>query len=282
MAPDTGTPDHVASKNRTRSRRSAHVTHMRAWLPALAPLACGRCWPGAPRSRRHRSRTAVRMPRRSLSGHRHRRTTRSPRGGRHRARTATAQAPRGREAPARIRRIRTNSSFSDGVPTVAPTDTGPREDASERPDAWARIRGGLSLPHPLHPRVERQIEWYRKNPEYLDRLAQRARPYLAYIVREVEKKGLPAEFALLPVVESAFKSVRVLAQGRIGAVAVHAVDRETVRTEAELVVRRTPRRRRVDARRAPLSHQAPARISTTIACSRSPPTTGAKATSGAR
>ena len=102
----------------------------------------------------------------------------------------------------------------DRVPTVAPTDTGPREDASERPDAWARIRGGLSLPHPLHPRVERQIEWYRNNPEYLDRLAQRARPYLAYIVREVEKKELPAEFALLPVVESAF---RVYAYSRKGA-----------------------------------------------------------------
>ena len=53
-----------------------------------------------------------------------------------------------------------------------------------------------------------------EHPEYLDRLAQRARPYLAYIVREVEKKGLPAEFALLPVVESAF---RVYAYSRKGA-----------------------------------------------------------------
>ena len=102
----------------------------------------------------------------------------------------------------------------DSVPAVMTPGTESREDASERPDAWARIRGGLSLPHPLHPRVERQIEWYRNNPEYLDRLSRRARPYLAYIVREVEKKELPVELALLPVVESAFK---VYAYSRKGA-----------------------------------------------------------------
>ena len=71
-------------------------------------------------------------------------------------------------------------------------------------DAWVRIREGLSLPLPMHPRVVREIEWYSKNKEYFRRTAQRARPYLAYIVRQVERKELPSEFALLPFVESAF------------------------------------------------------------------------------
>ena len=90
------------------------------------------------------------------------------------------------------------------------------------------------------------------------------------------------EFALLPVVESAFPRARVLSGGGVGPVAVHAVDWQAVRTEAELVVRRSPRHRRVDSCRARLPHQAHAGISGTIRCSRWPPTTGAKATSGAR
>ncbi len=72
-------------------------------------------------------------------------------------------------------------------------------------DAWDRIRGGMELQYPKKRQVERAIDWYRKNPKYLDRLTQRARPYLAYIAREVEKRALPMEFALLPVVESSFR-----------------------------------------------------------------------------
>ena len=208
MTPDTGTPDHVASKNRIRPRHLP-VTRICAWLPTsllafVVVLAGCASQPQAP--------DAVGRPDAAadLSA----------------SAADDAESPAGNTALERPRPHRAAGSpgpdsvepgglvMLDRVPTVAPTGTGPREDASERPDAWARIRGGLSLPHPLHPRVERQIEWYRNNPEYLDRLAQRARPYLAYIVREVEKKGLPAEFALLPVVESAFK---VYAYSRKGA-----------------------------------------------------------------
>ena len=87
------------------------------------------------------------------------------------------------------------------------------ETAASR-DTWARIRDGLSLPSPAHARVMREIDWYGRNPEYLRRMTQRARPYLAYIVREVEQRGMPMEFALLPVVESAF---RVFAYSSAGA-----------------------------------------------------------------
>ena len=87
----------------------------------------------------------------------------------------------------------------------AATSARPGGDAAVSRDAWARVRDGLSLPRPAHPRVEREIGWYGKHPEYLRRMTQRARPYLAYIAREVEQRGLPMEFALLPVVESAFR-----------------------------------------------------------------------------
>ena len=83
-------------------------------------------------------------------------------------------------------------------------------------DTWVRIRDGVSLPHPLHQRVTREIRWYGKNQEYLHRLGDRARPYLAYIVREVERRGLPLEFALLPVVESAFRVSAYSPKGALG------------------------------------------------------------------
>ena len=48
---------------------------------------------------------------------------------------------------------------------------------------------------------------YRAQPDLLDRTFRRGARYLYYIVSEIEKRGLPMELALLPVVESAFNPV---------------------------------------------------------------------------
>jgi len=50
----------------------------------------------------------------------------------------------------------------------------------------------------------RWAQWYADNPDYMRRVFNRARPWLHDIVNEVEQRGMPGEFALLPVVESAF------------------------------------------------------------------------------
>ncbi len=71
-------------------------------------------------------------------------------------------------------------------------------------DVIARIRGELSLPQVDHPRVDREIEWLQRNPDYLARVFGRAQRYLHHIANEVEAQGLPGDLALLPVVESAF------------------------------------------------------------------------------
>jgi membrane-bound lytic murein transglycosylase D len=71
-------------------------------------------------------------------------------------------------------------------------------------DVLARVRGALTLPQVEHPRVDREIEWLQRNPDYLARVFGRAQRYLHYIVDEVEAQGLPGDLALLPVVESAF------------------------------------------------------------------------------
>ncbi|MGD8569758.1 MAG: LysM peptidoglycan-binding domain-containing protein [Gammaproteobacteria bacterium] len=72
-------------------------------------------------------------------------------------------------------------------------------------DLWKRLRDGFDLSGYEHPRVDAQLNWYIKNQRYLDRVTARALPYLYYILREVQDRGMPAEIALLPVVESAFQ-----------------------------------------------------------------------------
>jgi len=71
-------------------------------------------------------------------------------------------------------------------------------------DVIVRIRTNLSLPQVDHPRVDREIEWLQRNPDYLARVFGRAQRYLHHVANEVEARGMPGDLALLPVVESAF------------------------------------------------------------------------------
>lgn len=69
---------------------------------------------------------------------------------------------------------------------------------------WERIRQQLTFDIPERQRLRVQRDWYLRNPAYMDRVAQRAEPFLYLIVEEIEKRELPLELALLPIVESAF------------------------------------------------------------------------------
>ena len=53
-------------------------------------------------------------------------------------------------------------------------------------------------------RVQGELDWFAAHGEYLNRVAGRARPYLYYIVQQVQAHKMPMDIALLPVVESAF------------------------------------------------------------------------------
>jgi membrane-bound lytic murein transglycosylase D len=72
-------------------------------------------------------------------------------------------------------------------------------------DLFDRIRAGFKLPDSDHAAVDRELEWYAGNPDYLGRAFSRADLYLYHIVTELEARGMPLELALLPVVESAFE-----------------------------------------------------------------------------
>jgi membrane-bound lytic murein transglycosylase D len=72
------------------------------------------------------------------------------------------------------------------------------------PDLWQRIRKGFLLEPLDTPLVLEHEAWYSGRPDYIKRFVDRGSRYLHHIVEEVEKRGMPTEIALLPVVESAF------------------------------------------------------------------------------
>lgn len=77
--------------------------------------------------------------------------------------------------------------------------------APSQPDnLWDRLRAGLELNELNSPLIQTHVNWYAKRPDYVARMLDRSRLYLFHIVEEVQKRGMPMEIALLPMVESAF------------------------------------------------------------------------------
>jgi membrane-bound lytic murein transglycosylase D len=71
-------------------------------------------------------------------------------------------------------------------------------------DVWQRIRNGFAVPDLDSALVREKTRYYVARPDYLQRIVDRSRLYLYHIVEEIEKRGMPTELALLPMVESAF------------------------------------------------------------------------------
>ena len=71
-------------------------------------------------------------------------------------------------------------------------------------DLWDRIRAGFAMPDLEGPLVGVRERWYAGQQDYLNRMVERSKLYMFYIVEEVERRGMPTEIALLPMVESAF------------------------------------------------------------------------------
>lgn len=72
-------------------------------------------------------------------------------------------------------------------------------------DLWSNLRSGFSLPVPQDASgVEKQEAWYADHPQNVENIAENAKRYLYYIVSEVQKRGMPSEIALVPMIESGF------------------------------------------------------------------------------
>ncbi len=102
------------------------------------------------------------------------------------------------------------SALNDATAPATAGAAGPTQLAGLAPaqygDLFDRMRVGFKLDDGADRRaVDDQLRWYASNPDYLQRAFGRADLYLYYIVTELERRGMPLELALLPVVESAFE-----------------------------------------------------------------------------
>ncbi len=71
-------------------------------------------------------------------------------------------------------------------------------------DIWSRMRSGFEMVE-VNPEIVRQHErYFASKSSYVNRTIERSSPYMYYILSEVEKRGMPAEIALLPFIESAY------------------------------------------------------------------------------
>ncbi len=71
---------------------------------------------------------------------------------------------------------------------------------------WPRVRDGFKLPSDTqHQTLTNEIKWFAKHDKYIQRVLRRADPFLHYILEEAEKRNLPTELVLLPIVESAYQ-----------------------------------------------------------------------------
>ena len=70
---------------------------------------------------------------------------------------------------------------------------------------WPKVQRGLTLEYVDHKAVRQQLNWYVKNPRYLDRVQKRAARYMYHVVEKLHENDMPYDFALLPIIESAYE-----------------------------------------------------------------------------
>ena len=72
---------------------------------------------------------------------------------------------------------------------------------------WDEMRNQFDLADEHYGKYEDYLKFYNDRKTHLKRVSERAEPYLYYILTEVEKRNMPYEMALLPIVESGFRPV---------------------------------------------------------------------------
>lgn len=77
-------------------------------------------------------------------------------------------------------------------------------DAPQPVDLLARLRAEFALDYGANRRIDVERDWYVRHPDYLQRVFARSQRYLPFIRAELDRRGLPMELALLPIVESAY------------------------------------------------------------------------------
>ncbi|HET8789839.1 MAG TPA: LysM peptidoglycan-binding domain-containing protein [Modicisalibacter sp.] len=104
----------------------------------------------------------------------------------------------------------TCTAVSGGVKASSDDTTAPFWDAlvlipAVPTTVWEDLRDGFQWQIDTdEPRVQEWIDYYRSHPQSVATIAEQARPWLGWVIDELERHGMPSEIALLPFIESAY------------------------------------------------------------------------------
>lgn len=113
------------------------------------------------------------------------------------AATISQPAPVANVPPIIVNESQPSEPAAAQVPVVVPPPS----------DLWDRIRAGYAMPDLEDELVGKWEKFYADRPEYMARIVDRSGKYMFYIVTELERRGMPLEIALLPMIESAFNPI---------------------------------------------------------------------------
>jgi membrane-bound lytic murein transglycosylase D len=109
-------------------------------------------------------------------------------------RTAPANAAARRNAPSQV----------PAIPSL-PDITVSESEQLWQQSIWYRLANGMSLYQKhFNEHIQSEINWFANNPGHLLQVSTKASPFIYDIITELEKRGMPLELALLPVLESGY------------------------------------------------------------------------------
>ena len=123
------------------------------------------------------------------------------------AQTLLAAAPATNIAPSAAQNASNAPSVSQDAQVTTFTDfTADVTPAMRQDDAdlWQRVRRGFAMDPLASPLVQDQEQWYAARQDYIRRFVERGSKYMYHIVEELERRKMPTEIVLLPIIESAF------------------------------------------------------------------------------
>lgn len=99
---------------------------------------------------------------------------------------------------------RQSRNISTPVWQLEELDAGAAQSEFER-SVWYRLSEGFAFYHLYYnEQIEEEINWFRLNTGFLSEVSDRAAPFIYEILNEIERRNMPLELALLPVIESAY------------------------------------------------------------------------------
>lgn len=82
---------------------------------------------------------------------------------------------------------------------------------------WDHLAQSLELPIDTNqPRMAKQLKWIKHHPQYFKKNENKSNYALPYVVQAVQGKGMPAEVALLPFIESNYNPLAFSLRGAAG------------------------------------------------------------------